>query len=107
MIYLAGPYAHEDPKVREERFEALTKKAAELMNTGNTVFSPITHGHAMAVRHDMPKSHDFWLYHDFRILRHCSKIIILRLDGWVESKGVNAEIELAKTLNIDIEYHPV
>jgi len=104
MIYLAGPYSHEDPKVREERFEALTQKAAELMLEGHVVFSPITHGHTIATRHDLPIDHEFWLKQDFRILRHCEKIIILRIDGYQDSIGVNAEIEIANTLNIPMEF---
>ena len=104
MIYLAGPYSHVSHIVRHERFEALTEKAAELMREGNVVFSPITHGHTMAVHHDMPTSHDFWLKQDFEFLRHCSKIVVLRLDGYLESVGVLAEIEAANMFNIPIEF---
>ena len=104
MIYLAGPYSHEDPKVREERFEALTQKAAELMLDGHVVFSPITHGHTIAEYHDLPKDFAWWEKQDIDFLRHCSKLIILRLDGYDKSVGVTAEVELADLLNIPMEF---
>ena len=104
MIYLAGPYAHEDPKIREERFEALTQKAAELMLDGHVVFSPITHGHTIATRHDLPKTWEWWSMQDFKFLRHCSKLVILKLDGWTESVGVEAEHKAARYIGLEIEF---
>lgn len=104
MIYLAGPYSHEDEEVREARFRALTAKAAELMLDGHVVFSPITHGHTIAEYHDLPKTWEWWSKQDFKFLRHCSKIMILRLDGYYDSVGVTAEIEAANMFNIPMEF---
>ena len=39
-IYLASPYYHKDPKVRESRFIEVCKKTGELMNQGYFVYSP-------------------------------------------------------------------
>lgn len=104
MIYLAGPYSHDDQNIREQRFEALTKKAAQLMIDGHVVFSPITHGHTIAERHELPLSFEWWATQCLGMLNVAERLIILRLDGYVESIGVNAEIRHAEALGIKIEY---
>jgi hypothetical protein len=49
MIYLASPYSHPDPAVREARFREACRAAAKLMRLGQPAFSPIVHGHPIAV----------------------------------------------------------
>jgi len=104
MIYLAGPYSHPDADVRHKRYKALTAKTAELMLEGYVVFSPITHGHAVAEAHDLPTDFDWWSHQCLGMLRHASKLMVLTLEGHSESKGVTAEIEHARTLGIPVEY---
>ena len=45
MIYLASPYSHPDPSVREQRFQNACRIAAELMRSGRIVYSPVAHSH--------------------------------------------------------------
>jgi len=104
MIYLAGPYSHKYKSVRVERFEALTKKAAQLMNDGFTVYSPITHGHAIAERHDLPLDFEWWSNQCLDMLSRATTLVVLRLDGYAESVGVAAEIEHAEKLKISIRF---
>lgn len=104
-IYLAGPYTDGSIIIRHERFEALTKKAADLMRDGHVVFSPITHGHSIAIRHDMPVDFDFWKNHNMEMIRHAAKVVVLMLPGHAGSAGVKAEIEAARTIGIDVEFH--
>jgi len=104
MIYLAGPYSHPDVTVRQLRYEQLTAKAAELMLENYVVFSPITHGHAVAMGHNLPTDFAWWEQQCLGMLRHASKLIILTLEGWEQSKGVEAEVEFARKLGINIEY---
>ena len=106
MIYLAGPYSHTESTVRHKRYEQLTAKAAELMKDGHVVFSPITHGHAVDEAHDLPTDFIWWEQQCLGMLKHASKLIVLTLDGHLESKGVKAEVEFALTLGIEIEYIP-
>jgi hypothetical protein len=106
LVYLASPYSHPDPRVKEERFRLACAAAGRLMKEGECVFSPIAHSHSIEQHfHDGAiEGHDFWLKQDFSILRHCSKLIILALDGWEKSRGVAAEIEFAQGLKIPLEY---
>ena len=104
LVYLATPYTHPDPAVMRLRFIKVTRVAAKLMKKGVFVFSPITHSHSIAMAGDLPKSWKYWMQYDTLILEICSKVIVLMLKGWKESKGVKAEIKLAGKLGIPVEY---
>src|SRR5262249_8272524 len=91
IIYLACPYSHPEPQVRERRFHYATCAAARLVDEGHMVFSPITHSHPIANIGRGPTSFQFWRDFDFALLRACSELVILCLEGWQESVGVQAE----------------
>jgi hypothetical protein len=91
IIYLAGPYSHPDPSVRERRFDALTNAAADLAAQGHIVFSPITHCHPIDVLLSEPRDSDYWCAFVEPFMAACSEMLILPLDGWQESVGVMHE----------------
>ncbi len=97
MIYLANPYTHPDPAMREARFKAACRQAAEMFRCGIPVFSPIAYSHAIAA-HDLPLEWEFWERFDRVFLETCDEVWVLTLDGWRESRGVQAEIALAHEL---------
>ena len=103
MIYLASPYSHPDPLVREDRFNAACQATAQLVLGGRSVFSPIVHGHPL-VRHGLPTEWTFWQRFDIEYIRCCDEVLVLRIDGWEESEGVRAEIELAAALGKRASY---
>lgn len=104
IVYLAGPYTHDDKAVMEERFELLTKAKARLMQVGNLVYSPITAGHATAVRHDLPREYSFWDRNCEAFVSRSDAVYVLKLPGWDVSTGVGAEIQLARDLGIPVRY---
>ena len=104
MIYLASPYTHQDHDVMEQRFDAACRAAGKLMAEGHVVFSPIAHTHPILVRCELPHGWDFWKRFDTEFIVASSKLIVLKLDGWDSSKGVAAEIAMAKEAGIPIEY---
>jgi len=104
FVYLAGPYAHNDPDVRETRYRLLTATAAKMMRDGTPVYSPITHNHPLATMNDMPTGWDFWRSMDEPMIEQCSELHVLMLPGWRESVGVTAEIEIAKRLGKVVRY---
>lgn len=103
MIYLASPYSHVDPAVRERRFAIASRVAAELIRAGHQVFSPVTHSHPIAA-HGLPGDWAFWEPFDCRLLQASDELMVLTLDGWQESRGVQAEIDLAIELGMPIRY---
>jgi hypothetical protein len=104
LTYLACPYSHPDPKVKDERCRKADRATAHLIDTkGWNVFSPITHSHPLAMC-GLKGSWEFWQKIDIEYLLLSERVIVLCLDGWRESTGVNAEIDIAKQLGIPISY---
>jgi len=101
--YLAVPYTHPDPKVREYRFEMANKIAAYFMKQGRMIYSPISHCHPIA-QYGLPKDWEYWKKYDLLFLKIASQLIIITLKGWTESKGIQKEIEIADLLNIPITF---
>jgi len=103
MIYLASPYTHSDPVVRQRRFEAVCRVAAGMIRSGKTVFSPIAHSHAL-VQYGLPADWGAWEEHDRRFLDACDELVVLTLDGWRESQGVQSEIAIAQELGKPVSF---
>ena len=105
FIYLASPYSHSEPAMREWRYTQACKAAAHLMRRGEVVFSPIAHSHPVeTIGLQTVETGSFWKRQDIPILRHASKLVVLTLDGWAESVGIAWEVETAKSLLIPVEY---
>lgn len=104
--YLASPYSHEDPAVRQSRFHAACAAAAALMCRGRLVFSPIAHSHSIAqyLPDEMVCDFDFWMLQDLPMLIRAQRLIVLMLDGWRESRGVHREICFAVQHDIPIQF---
>ena len=95
MIYLASPFSHPDAGVRQQRFEAACRAAAALIRQGKTVFAPIAHSYGICA-HGIPHDWQFWQRHDRRYLEVCDEVVVLMLDGWQESVGIQAEVAIAR-----------
>ena len=106
LIYLASPYSHPEPEVREFRFKEACRVAGNMMRRGKKVFSPIAHSHSIEQCFEAGgmEGHRFWLDQDFAVLRHCHELHVLRLDGWEASKGIAAEVEFAAHIGIPVFY---
>lgn len=104
MIYLASPYSHPDPTVREERFRAICVVTAKLMRAGHHIYSPIAATHPVAVVGDLPKGFDYWGEYDRWFVSRVDAVWVLMLDGWKDSVGVTAEVQMARDLNIPVKY---
>lgn len=104
LVYLASPYTHDDPAVRQARFEAACDATAVLMRGGYAVYSPIASSHPVALRHSLPTDWSYWEAFDELIISRCDELHVLMLDGWYESVGVQAEIRIAKRCGLPIVY---
>ena len=98
-IYLASPYTNQDPEIVSARVKAINAHAALLMNQGHIVFSPISHSHYIAIENNMPTTFEFWQKHNHDFIVWCNLVMVLRMNGWQESRGVVDEIRYAKSIN--------
>ena len=101
-IYLASPYTDKSEIIMADRFEAVCKKAAELMARGYIVFCPIAHSHPIA--QCLPTNYitdfDFWMGQDLDYIKlWADEVWVYKLSGWTDSKGVAKEMNLAYELN--------
>ncbi len=103
MIYIASPYSNPDPAVREQRFQAACGVAARLLRDGQQVYSPVVHGHPL-VGYGLSAEWSFWEPHDRPHLEHCDEVVVLTLDGWRDSVGVQAELAHAEALGKPVRY---
>ena len=98
MIYLASPYSHADPAVMEQRFYTVAEAAGHLMLRGIIAFCPIAHSHPIFKM--VPATgarYEDWARMDEEMIDYCKEVWVLMLDGWEVSRGVNAEMEYAKS----------
>ena len=103
MIYLAGPYTDKSTSMMEFRFEAFNRVAALLMTKGHIICSPVSMNHPM-VKYGLPVDWAFWEKFDTAFLEMCTAIYVLKLKGWENSKGLKAELEIAKGLGLKVTY---
>ena len=104
MIYLASPYSDEDEKIMEARYQAVLAEVAFQTVLGVTVYSPIVHYHHAALKFDLPKNFSFWIKHDFKMLEAASELWVLCIQGFKESRGVQAEIAYAEARGKIVTY---
>lgn len=104
MIYLASPYTHPEQSVREDRFNLVCRAASILMRRGEYVYSPIGATHPMSVNCLLPLTWDYWEQYDRWFIERCDYLVVLMIDGWQQSKGVTAELKIARELGKPIGY---
>lgn len=105
-IYLACPYSHPDHTVRAKRAGMATYVAAHLIDSRLLVFSPLTHGHAICnfLAGDA-FSWEFWKAHCLSFLhKWADELYVLALPEWEQSVGVEAEISLARSMNLPVQF---
>lgn len=114
MIYIASPYTSSivgvDSRASEQkRFEAAKLFVRFVIETGGPApFSPIVYCHPLAIEYNLPGDADYWYKFNMQFLRKAEAIFVLMLPGWEISKGMKAEIRMAKDLSMPIiHYKPI
>lgn len=101
-VYLASPYSHPDPFMREKRYLDTMKELTGFLKQGVHVYSPIVHCHELAKIADLPRDAGFWERYNFTMLAAAEYLWVLMLPGHSESKGIAGEIAEAKRLGIPV-----
>lgn len=100
LTYLAIPYKG----MEYTSYQVSCRIAAQLLQAGNNVLSPIAHSHTIATMGGPEQNASSWYEYDIEILRRCDALAVVMLNGWKESKGVRMEIEEAGRLGIPVFY---
>ena len=104
--YLANPYQGTEEE-RHYRAEMTAKVCISLLRKGIPVLSPIVHNHALIQSlgpFTLEERRQIFLTFDFNLLKHARSMIVLTLDGWKTSYGVQAEIEFCSKQQIPVLY---
>lgn len=110
IYYLASPYHHDRVSVRRRRYRQAVRAAAGLMAKGTLVFSPIVHNHPLVETRLIASSQEyaarwrFWRVYDFAMLARCQGLLVLKIPGWEQSRGVKAELKEARRLRKPVGY---
>lgn len=89
FTYLASPYSKCGDK--EAAAAIVAKAAAYLMRNGEVVYSPIAHGHPVAA-FGLPLDWTFWKAQCQPMIDAAARLVVLQMEGWGESVGVQYEI---------------
>lgn len=92
LYYLASPYTRYEHGIWPAYKEA-ARLAGKLALAGAQVYSPIVHSHPLAIYGEIdPLNHRFWMEVDKPFVVMCKGLIVAKMAGWEDSKGVLAEI---------------
>lgn len=94
FFYVATPYsAH--PRGRDEAFEEACVVAARLLDAELPIFCPIAHSHPICgyTKHPAQHTHAFWMAVDRPLIYAAGALLVIMLDGWMHSVGVQEEID--------------
>ena len=104
MTYLACPYSHPAAEYREAVFWMVTCVAARMVASGEIVFAPITYTHTLCQAAGLDPLDPQWYGFDVPFLLACQRLVVITLDGWQVSRGVQEELMIAEQMGIPIEF---
>lgn len=93
VAYVASPYSHPDAAVRAARYRAAQDAVRAAVQAGVSAYVPIAMTGGLG---DIDVSHEAWMEYDLPLLLRCDHVVVLTIEGWRESRGVQTEIEYAE-----------
>lgn len=112
MIYIASPYSTliKGPAAQSivaERYKKVLEFVTFIMLTkGPPAFSPIVYCHPIAMANpQLGTDAAYWHKFNMSFLRKAEALFVLMIPGWDVSKGIKLELEVAKVLDIPVEYY--
>lgn len=93
FFYLATPYS-KYPAGLDAAFQEACRNAGLLIAAKIPVFCPIAHTHPIAMACEIDAlDHSIWLPADQPMMDAACGIIVVMMDGWFESRGIEHELE--------------
>lgn len=108
VVYLAGPYTHKDEEVQALRRIVFSHMAGLILMKEKdvAVIDPISSSAAIVDRHPehFTGRFDCWEKIDLELISRCDEVYVMAIDGYKQSKGVQAEIAHAKELGKPVHF---
>ncbi len=104
LIYVACAFGQADSGLRKQRIDLVSRFCAEKMREGIVVFCPLIHNYHI-LKYGLPIGWAYWEKFNKKLLEKCNRLYVLKLEDWENSVGIQAEVAIARKLNIPIEYH--
>lgn len=108
ILYLATPYVAY-PYGYDAAATMAAEAAARLVEAGAVVFSPIVHGHELALTGLLtapPGDHSFWLEYDRPFMEVASALVVYQEQGWASSTGIAHETMQFRDAGKPVFYWP-
>jgi len=103
-IFIISPYTDPDEDVINQRALEADIYVGELTRQGKVCYSAISSMHHLLHVLELPGTWKYWRTHCEVMMKQASEVHVLCLDGWEQSEGVMAEIEIAKIFNKKVTY---
>ena len=105
FIYIASPYTHPDPRIRQDRYLQASYYVVQLLSQRKFPYSPIVANHHLAMEFGLKHKAVDWMAYNFAMLSSAKELHVLALDGWNESLGVTAEINFWRAARQGEPFH--
>ena len=99
MLYIAAPYSKLGDGQKHDVMRIVSDWAIELARKHVLCYSPLTYSSYMQLAEEIAYHNTiddaYWRTHGLKMLSGCDALLVLQIQGWEESVGVQAEIEHA------------
>ncbi len=103
ISYVASPYWHPSEPVLQARVTAARIATGEMVRQGVPAFSPVSYTHTI-LEETGARPPQGWYGFDLHFLQHAREMIILKLPGWEESRGIMIEKAFAHGRGIPVSH---
>lgn len=104
VYYLASPYTSNDSEIMKEIYLKVDEVGYKLLIKGFHLIEPIASTYHKAQRFQLPHEYSFWTTHCRKMVSVSDGVIVLMLEGWETSTGVQDEIKIASDLGKRVIY---
>lgn len=104
IVYVAAPYSNVNNK--EQLMDTIAKVCGKYMidNPGEYTITGLVHHYACQHYSEIGTDWNFWKNFCVDFLRRCDKLLVIQVEGWDASFGVQEEIRIATELKLPIIY---
>ena len=102
VIFLSTPYSAPTRNQKELNYHIACIFMANLLTEGFFVLSPVVQGVPLSEKYKFPDTWDFWKDYCEKLISLSDEVFVPDMHGWETSKGVTAEIEIAKRFNKEV-----